>query len=138
MYSKFLDLTEKTHLIVYQLTIIFTLFFYTVLKFATGHKFKITKEELIYAIVLFLAFLFSGIYKERLKFGKMFNKTILYLLLIFALITFFIALYFFGYSITFDYEFWESPLMILFTGFILPIIFMWCNFYLIKNIVKKI
>ena len=95
IFSRFLDLTEKIHLIVYQLTICFALFFYTILKFASGHKFKITNEELIYSIILLLAFLFSGIYKERLKFSKKFNKAILYLLLVFAFMTFFISLYFF-------------------------------------------
>ena len=73
-----------------------------------------------------------------MKFGKKVNNIIFYLFIVFATITLGISLYFLYFSITFDYEFWESPIMISITGFILPIIFAWINFYLIKKIIKEL
>ena len=138
LVSKFLILTEKLHLIVYQLTLVFVLFFYTLLKFASGHQFIITNEDIIYSVILFLSFILCGLYKKRLEFGSKTKKTILYFFLVFAFITLGISLYFLCNSINFDYEFWESPIMILFVGFILPILFTWFNFYIIKNIIQEL
>ncbi|PQJ80502.1 hypothetical protein [Polaribacter porphyrae] len=127
------NLTEKLHLIIYQITIAFTLFFYFVLKGATGHKFVITSEEVIYSILILLAFIFSGLYEERGKFGQSFNKVISCLLLIFAILTFVMALYYLYFTFTFDYGFKEELIF-----FLLPILFTWCNFYLIKKIIKEL
>lgn len=138
LFFKINYLTEKLYLIIYQITIVFTLLFYTLIKGASGHQFKITNEEITYFLLLFLAFVLTGFYKEKESFSSFFNKIILYLLLVFSVVTFGIALYFFYFSITFDYEFWESPIMIITIFLILPIIFIWCNFYLIKKIIKKI
>ena len=57
---KFLNLTEKFYLIIYQITIPFILFFTFVLKGASGHKITITNEEVVYSSLLFLAFVLSG------------------------------------------------------------------------------
>ena len=132
------NLTEKLHLIIYQVTIAFSLFFYFVLKGATGHKFVITNEEKIYSLTVFIAFILSGLYKEREKFGNFFYRIISYLLLIFAFLTFAMSLYFLFYTFTFDYGFKEDIIFILLVFFLLPIIFVWCNFYLIKKVVKEL
>ena len=115
--------------------IAFSLFFYFVLKGATGHKFVITNEEKVYSLLIFLAFICTGLYKERAKFGEKFSKTISYLLLISAFLTFVMVLYFLYFTFTFNYEF---HIEILFFFFFLPIIFIWCNFYLIKKLVKEL
>ena len=138
LFLKINYLTKKLYLIIYQITIAFTLLFYVVLKGATGHKFIISNEEILYSLLLFSAFILCGFYKEKERFGENFNKVILYLLLVLSIITFGIAVYFLYFSITFDYEFWESPIMITITGFLLPIIFTWCNFYLIKKVIKEL
>lgn len=131
-------ITEKVHLILYQVTIAFALFFYFLLKGATGHKFVITSEEIFYLAILFLAFVLSGLVKENKKLGEKTNKAILYLFLVFSIATFGMSVYFLYFSITFDYGFWENPIMISITGFILPIVFTWCNFYIIKKIIKEL
>lgn len=133
---KIINLTEKLHLIVYQVTIAFSLFFYFVLKGATGHKFVITNEEIFYSIILFLAFVLSGLFKENKNLGVKTNKLILYLLLFFSTITLGMTLYFLYYTFTFNYGFDSGIIFILMTFFLLPIVFSWCNFYLIKKIVK--
>lgn len=131
-------ITEKAHLIIYQIVIVFALFFYFLLKGATGHKFVITGEEIFYSAILFLAFVLSGLVKENKKLGEKTNKAILYLFLVFSIATFGMSVYFLYFSITFDYGFWENPIMISITGFILPIVFTWCNFYIIKKIIKEL
>lgn len=133
--KKFIYLTEKIHLIIYQITLGFAAFFYLLMKGATGHKFIITNEEIIYFIILFSAFVVSGFYKETKRFSKNFNIVVLYLFLVFTLLTFAISLYFLYFSFNFDYEY---SIMVFFLFYLVPIIFSWCNFYLIKKIIKKI
>lgn len=128
----------KSYLTIYMITIIFAMLFYIVLKGATGHKFVISNEEKIYSLLLLLAFVLSGFYKERKRFFKIFNKVIVYMLLPFSIITFGMSLYFLYFTFTFDYGFWENAIMITSIFFILPIIFTWCNFYLIKNLIKEL
>ena len=135
---KIKDLSEKLHLIVYQLIIVFVILFYVVLKGATGHKFVVTNEEKIYFTLLLLTFVLSIFYKVREKFGKKISKIILWMLIIFAILTFGMAIYFFYFSITFDYEFWENAIIITSIFFILPIIFIWCNLYLIRKIINEL
>jgi RsiW-degrading membrane proteinase PrsW (M82 family) len=135
---KFLNLTEKLYLHIYQIAIVLVVFFYALLKGATGHQFIISIEEKMYFLLLFFAFVLSGFYKERKRFGKKNNKVILWMFLVFSIITFVITFCFFFFSITFNYKFWESPIIISLTGFVLPILFIWCNFYLIRNIVKEL
>lgn len=133
------NLTEKIYFIFYQTTIVFALFFYAVLKLVSGHKFMITNEEKVYSAILFIAFILSGFYKQSVKFSEKVNKVILYLFLFFAIFTFGMALYFLYFSITFEYGFWENPIIISITGFIMPILFIWFNYFLIiKNLKKAI
>lgn len=135
---KFLNLTEKLHLIFYQVALVFALFFYVVLKGATGHKFVITNEEIFYSVILFLAFVISGLFKENKKLGKKTNRFILYLFLFFSAATFLMSLYYLYFTFTFDYGFNEQLFFILIFFFLIPIIFTWCNFYIIKKVLKEI
>ncbi|MCL7753747.1 hypothetical protein [Polaribacter sp. Z022] len=133
--NKFLKLTEKLYLIIYQFTIPAVLFFTFLLKGASGHKIVITNEEIVYTIILLFSFLFSGLFKEKDKFSGAFKKVILYSLLLFALLTFLMSIYFLYFTFTFDYGFTVEVLLIF---FVIPIIFTWCNYYLIKKVIQEL
>lgn len=138
LFFKINNLTEKLYLIIYQITIVFTLFFYVVIKGASGHQFIITNEEKGYSLLLFLAFLLSGFYKERRRFNRSVKKLILYLLLLFSIVTFGMSIYFLYFTFTFDYGFSVELIFVFFVFFLLPMLFTWCNFYLIRNIIKEL
>ena len=138
MKKKFLNLTEKFHLIIYQLVIAFALFFYGALKGATGHKFIITNEEKIYYFISFSVVILSILYSKSERFNQKLKKSILYVFLTLTLVTLFISVYFLYFTFTFNYGFDESAIFIIMIFFLLPIIFTWCNFYLIKDIIKNL
>lgn len=130
--------TKNFYLSFYQTTIVFVLFFYVVLKLASGHKFILSNEDKVYSLVMFLAFIICGLYKKRDEFGGVFNKVILYLFLTFASITFLMSLYFLYFTFTFNYGFDDGLIFILLIFFLLPILFTMCNFYLIKEVIKEL
>lgn len=132
---KFLNLTEKLHLIIYQMTIVFTLFFVVVVSGASIHRFVMSIEEKTYAIVLVLSFLFSLCYKFREKKNTIFDKVLYCFLLLTSIMTLLMCCQLLYFAFTFEYGF---NVEIFFFFFLLPIIFTWCNFYLIKIIIKKI
>ena len=111
---KFLNLTERFYLIIYQITIPFILFFTFVLKGASGHKITITNEEVVYSSLLFLAFVLSGFYKERRNFSRKINKVILYLLLFLSIVTFGMSFCFLYFTFTFDYGFSVELIFVFF------------------------
>lgn len=84
--SKFLNLTEKLHLIIYQIVIVFALFFYFLMKGAT----------------------------------------------------FLMSLYYLFFTFTFDYGFKDEVFFILIYFFFIPILFTWCNLYIIKKVLREI
>ena len=137
-FKNFTGFINRNHLNIYMITIAFSIFFYALLKGATGHKFVISNEEKVYSLLSLLAFVLCGFYKERKKFGKKGSIIILYAFLPFSVVTFGMSLYFLYFTFTFDYGFNEGLIFILLVLFLLPIIFTWCNFYLIKNIIEEL
>lgn len=135
---RFIANIERSHLPVYLILFGFWGVFHIILKLASGHQFYVTSSEKLYFLLYVVVFFLAYVYKLRLKLPQVIKNIVLYLFLIASLATFILGLIGIFYIITFDFGYREELMTIIILFYIIPILFLLANFFLIKSIYEEV
>lgn len=128
---------RRVHLRIYLILLGFSGVFYLLIKGASGHKFRFTKEEQFYALLYGIVFLLAYGFSLKNKLPVLLRNTILSLFLFSATCTLILVLKLIHFAIYFNYD-PSHIIAILITMYALPILFLLCNLFLIERLIKEL